>query len=258
VEQIGQTILDTARQGADIQLFPECAVTGYNYDFDELTPGDIDGAISYLAGIVKQARCNVLVGSPTFAGKKLKNSLVVFNRQGKEIFRYHKIHLTPGDRRWFTPGDQLAFFHLDRIPCTAIICHERRYPELVRIPVMMGAKILFHPNAGMDPLSVSKTKRKGRDGIAARAFENAIYYVFSNSVGPQGNHLWSAGDSKIVAPDMTVLALADNRDEDVIQAKLDLRLATRQYAVEALELPQFLQPSWQKIIAACKKKLKQG
>src|SRR2546421_7200432 len=35
-----------------------------------------------------------------------------------------------------------AFFRVDGIPATAIICHERRYPELVRLPVMMGAQIV--------------------------------------------------------------------------------------------------------------------
>lgn len=253
---ISRTIIDAARSGVDMILFPECAITGYNYDYKNLTPMEIEAALSELSKIIKTAQCNVLVGCPTFTGKKRKNSLLVFDRKGKEIFRYSKIQLTPGDQRFFIPGDKLAFYHLDRIPCTTVICHERRYPELVRIPVMMGAQILFHPNAGMDALSVSKAKRKGRDGIAVRAFENAIYYVFSNSVGPQGNNMWSAGDSKIVAPDMSVLALANNRDETLIQADLDINLATRKYAKEALALPTFLQPYWKQIIAECRKRLK--
>ena len=255
VEWIAKTILETARNGADAVLFPECAVTGYNYPFDTLSASQLDEALRRLSRIVKQARCNALIGSPTFEGKRLHNSLLVFNRKGKEIFRYSKIHLTPDDKHFFTPGNKLAFFHLDLIPCTAVICHERRYPELVRIPVMMGAQILFHPNAGMDSLTVSKAKRKGRDGIAVRAFENAIFYVFSNSVGPQGNSKWSAGDSKIVAPDSTVLALANNRDETVIRADLDLTKATRIYAKEALQLPEFLRSHWQTMLEACRRKL---
>ena len=73
-----------------------------------------------------------------------------------------------------------------------------------------------------------------------RAFENQVYYVFANSVGPQGNDLRSAGDSKIVAPDSRVLALANNRDECVIQAELDLTKAGRKYAREALQQPAFI------------------
>src|SRR6185503_15340079 len=99
-------------------------------------------------------------------------------------------------------------------------------PELVRLATMAGARILFHPNAGLDSLAVSRAKRGGRDGIAVRAFENAIFYVFANSIGSQGGGRWSAGDSKIVAPDGHVLRLADNRTEAIIVADLDLRMAT--------------------------------
>src|SRR5688572_27149737 len=198
VEHILSTIRSLTKQKVDAVLFPECATTGYHCDFTSISPGEVQAALNSVADAAQAAGCHVLVGSPTFTGQKRFNSLIVFNRKGKEVFRYSKIHLTARDARFFTPGNKLAYFHLDGIPCTAIICHERRYPELVRLPVMLGARILFHPNAGLDALSVSRKKRSGRDGIAVRAFENEIYYLFANSVGPQGGNLWSAGDSKVV------------------------------------------------------------
>ena len=256
VDWISQTVEKAAAQGAGVVLFPECAVTGYNCDFSALSKPQVEGALGTIGRSARQARCNVLVGSPTWAGRQRFNSLVVFNRQGREVFRYSKIHLTTVDKRYFAPGNCLANFRLDGIPCTAIICHERRYPELVRLPVMLGAQIVFHPNAGLDTLAVSKTKRGGRDGIAVRAFENAVYYLFANSVGPQGDKLWSAGDSKIVAPDLRVLALANNRDETVIQAELDLSHANRSYARQALKQPAFLRKQWKALLAACRHQLK--
>ena len=105
-------------------------------------------------------------------------------------------------------------------------------------------------------LSVSKKKRKGRDGIPVRAFENEIYYVFANSVGPQGDGLWSAGDSKIVGPDSKVLALANNRDEMMIQAEIDLAASGRKYAREALVRPDFLAAHWKSMLAACRRQLR--
>ena len=256
VAWITQTIQAAAEAGADALLFPECAVTGYNCDFAAVSPTQVETALGSIARAARAARCHVLVGSPTFRGRQRFNSLVVFNRRGQEVFRYSKIHLTAHDARFFTRGNRLAFFQLDGIPCTAMICHERRYPELVRLPVMLGARIVFHPNAGLDALPVSKSKRHGRDGIALRAFENEVYYVFANSVGPQGHGLWSAGDSKIVAPDSRVVALANNRDEMVVQAELDLSQAGRRYAREALAHPAFLRAHWQALLAACKRQLK--
>lgn len=258
VSWITDTIQASAKAGADVILFPECAVTGYHEGLAAVSSAEVEAALGTIAGAARAARCHVLVGSPTFAGRKRLNSLVVFDRQGREIFCYSKIHLTRGDALLFTPGNALALFRLDGVPCTAIICHERRYPELVRLPVMLGAQIVFHPNAGLDTLPVSKSKRRGRDGIAVRAFENEVYYVFANSVGPQGNGLWSAGDSKIVAPDSRCLALADNRCEQIIRAQLDLAKAGRRYAREALERPAFLRAHWRAVLAACTRQLRRN
>lgn len=255
VELIRRFIVEASRAGSDGVLFPECALTGYNVDFPQLSPREIESALKVVANVARTRGCNVLIGSPTFSRGRWFNSLLVFDRRGRETFRYHKIHLTPRDAAFFTPGNSLAFFRIDGVPCTAIICHERRYPELVRLPVMMGAQIIFHPNAGLDALAVSKAKRSGRDGIIVRAFENQVFYIFANSVGPQGNGLWSAGDSKIVAPDSRVLALANNRDEILIHADLHLSEAGCKYAREALQEPKFLRAHWKALLGACRRQL---
>jgi predicted amidohydrolase len=236
-------------------LFPECALTGYNVDFHELKRGEIENGLKAIADAARAHRCHVLIGSPTFVRGRWFNSLIVFDRRGRERFRYHKNHLTPRDAEFFTPGNSLALFRIDGVPCTAIICHERRFPELVRLPVMLGAQIVFHPNAGLDALAVSKTKRGGRDGIAVRAFENQVFYVFANSVGPQGGGLWSAGDSKIVAPDSRVLALANHRDEMLVHACLNLEQAGRKYPREAMQEPKFLRAHWKAMLVACRRQL---
>ena len=246
-----------ARKHADAVLFPECAVTGYAYDFRSLKPAQIRDALESLGALAAQLGSNLLVGSPVFRGRKLYNCLVVFNRQGRIVYCYAKNHLTPSDEACFSPGNAIALFEIDGVPITSVICHERRYPELVRLAVMAGAKVLFHPNAGMDTLAVSRKKRGGHDGIAARAFENAIYYIFANSVGPLGGGNWSAGDSKIVAPDEKVLKLANNRDEAVIVANLDLSKATGSYAERGAKRPTFLAPHWKAMVEEVRRRAKE-
>jgi len=248
--KIQRLLGEAARGGADAVLLPECATTGYGYDFSRLAPAEVRAALVVVGAMAAEFRMNVLVGSPVFRRGKLYNCLVVFDRQGAVTHCYAKCHLTEMDRDHFTPGNAVALFEIDGVLATTVICHERRYPELVRLAVMAGARILFHPNAGMDSLGVSRRKRGGRDGIAARAFENAIYYVFANSVGPQGGGKWSAGDSKIIGPDERVLALADNQGEAVIMADLDLAEATGVYARRALANPPFLAPHWKRMVDA--------
>lgn len=256
LEKIENAVRAAIRRRADALLFPECATTGYAYDFGSLEPAEIAAALRAVSELASHYRINVLVGSAVFRRRKLQNCLVVFDRQGQPVHCYAKCQLVDSDRQVFTPGDSLALFEIDGVWATAVICHERRYPEMVRLAVMAGAQILFHPNAGMDTLAVSRRKRGGRDGIAVRAFENAIYYVFANSVGPQGGGKWSAGDSKIVAPDGSVLRLADNKNEDLLVADLDLSLATRKYALDSLDHPHFLARHWQHLIGEVRRRAK--
>ena len=255
LEVILRSISAARGKGAETVLFPECALTGYNLDFFNVAAGEVNRSLDAIARAAGENRCHVLVGTPTFARGERFNSLLVFGKAGQEIFRYSKIHLTPRDARYFSSGNSLAFFRLGPVSSTAIICHERRYPELVRLPVMLGARIIFHPNAGLDALGVSKSKRGGRDGIPIRAFETEVYYLFANSVGPQGDGLWSAGDSKIVGPDGKTLALANNRDEGIICAEIDLSLARRTYARKALVQPEFLRRHWRALLDACKRQV---
>lgn len=246
-----------AAQDADAVLFPECATTGYAFDFGTLRPADLRRALGEVAAMAARLHVNLLVGSPIFAGRRLHNALLVFDRTGRLAHAYAKCQLVDADRRWFTPGDGLSLFSVDGVPATAILCHERRYPELVRLPVMAGARVVFHPNAGMDTRAVSRTKHGGRDGIAVRAFENAVPYVFANSVGPQGGGRWSAGDSKIVAPDGTVRQLADNRGECVLVEDLDLAQATRKYAIDSLRHPRFLASHWRRLLPEIRRRVRE-
>ncbi len=248
LEKIELAATRAVRAGADVVLFPECATTGYAFDFATLKPAELRRALRAVATIAARNSVHLLVGSPIFAGRRLFNGLVVFDRCGRLVHTYAKCQLTDADRSWFTPGNGVSLFSLDGVRATAIICHERRYPELVRLAVMAGAQVVFHPNAGMDTLEVSRAKRRGRDGMVVRAFENAVYYVFANSVGPQGGGKWSAGDSKIVAPDGAFLQLADNRREMIIVNELDLSLATRKYARESLQQPRILAAHWRRIL----------
>jgi hypothetical protein len=59
-------------------------------------------------------------------------------------------------------------------------------------------------------------------------------------------------------PGSRVLALANNRDETVIQAELDLSLAARKHAREALQRPAFLRRHWQEMMAARRRQLRHG
>lgn len=248
LKQIQTAVRSLKRRKVDTALFPECCTTGYSFDFKKLLPVNINPVIEQIQGLARENQINLLIGTALFRKRKLQNCLLVIDRKGRIEHCYAKCQLTHADRRIFTPGNHIALFKIDGITCTSVICHERRYPELVRLAAMAGAKILFHPNAGLDALAVSKSKRGGKDGIAVRAFENAIHYVFANSVGPQGGGKWSAGDSKIVDATGKTVSLADNKNEQIVTANLDLSQATGKYAQESMEHPKFLTSTWKEAV----------
>lgn len=258
LRQLQEGIRRAAHRGADVVVFPECATTGYNTDFRLLNRAALRDCLAQVGATTATHQIHVLLGTPWSAGRKWYNSLLHFDRQGQAVYRYDKCHLTARDRMTFVPGRHLALFDLDGVQATAILCHERRFPELVRLPVMAGARMIFHPNAGLDPLPVSRRKRDGKDGIAARAFENAVPYVFANSVGPQGNGLWSAGDSKILAADASVLRLAGNTRPELLIADVDLTQATASYALEGITTPRFLSSLWREMIRRVKREARRG
>ncbi len=246
-----------AAAGADAALFPECATTGYACDFGSVDAVSLRRTLHEVSRLAADLGVRILLGSPIYAGRSLHNAFLVFDAQGRLAHVYAKCQLTAGDRHWFKPGNSLSLFDLKGVLATAIICHERRYPELVRLPVMAGGQVIFHPNAGLDNRAVSRAKHRGRDGIPVRAFENAAFYVFANSVGPQGGGKWSAGDSKIIAPDGSTLALADNRHETVLVADLDLALASRKYALESLQHPRFLARHWRAVLGELRRRVRE-
>jgi len=55
---------------------------------------------------------------------------------------------------------------------------------------------------------------------------------------------------------MRVLALANNRDEMVIRAEIDVARAGRKYAREVLAQPAFLRAHWKAMLAACRRQIK--
>ena len=54
-----------------------------------------------------------------------------------------KLQLVPTDS-FAVPGKSLNVFKLHDVLCSIIICHDSRHAELVRLPVLHGAKLIFY------------------------------------------------------------------------------------------------------------------
>ena len=99
------------------------------------------GAEKQVADACRAHDIYAIVGTPYRDGDRLYNSAVVITPQGEILARYHKVQLAES---WPVGGEQLLVFKIDGVPASIIICHDERYPELVRLPVLAGARIVFY------------------------------------------------------------------------------------------------------------------
>jgi len=133
----------------------------------------------------------------------------------------------------------MAVFYIDDIPCSIIICHDERYPELTRLPVLAGARLVFYISSES---SVKKEKKllPYRAQISARADENDIFIVQANNPA-----MMSHGQSRIIGPDGNIIAEAGMFTDEIISSTLDMSKAMRGTALKSLRFSA-LKEWWQK------------
>jgi predicted amidohydrolase len=231
LSRITNSIHKCAKEGARVVVFPECALPGYFGDAaTKLSAEEIAAAEEQVAGACCAAGIYAVVGSAWRDGDKVFNSALIVTPAGKVIERYHKIQLA---EPWPKPGDHLSVFRIDGVPCSVIICHDERYPELVRLPVLAGAKLVFYISSESG-LREEKKLEPYRAQIQARAVENTVYVVQANAPANKdasGSH----GQSRIIAPDGNIIEEASFFNEDVLIQTLDLRKASRSNALNSIK-----------------------
>src|SRR5439155_15365298 len=185
-----------------------------------------------IARACKELGLWAVVGMPVRDGRKLYNSAVVIDDSGKVRERYHKVQLAED---WPDPGDHLSVFRVKGVPCSVIICHDERYPELVRLPVLAGARVVFYLSHE-SPLAQENKLGPYRAQIQARAVENSVFVVHANApanADTSGSH----GQSRVIAPDGNLIQEASMFREEVVSATLSLRQATAANARRSLNGP---------------------
>lgn len=230
VSRITKQIHDAATNGVRVVIFPECALSGYFEDvITNLSSAQLTAAEEKIAQACRNADVYAIFGTPYRETNKLFNSATVISPEGKVIERYHKIQLA---ERWPDSGDHLSVFQIDGVPCSIIICHDERYPELVRLPVLAGARVIFYISHESG-LREEKKIVPYRAQVQARAVENSVYLVQANAPAnpdKSGSH----GQSRIVAPDGNIIKEASITDEEVVTAALEMKKATGDNARKSL------------------------
>ncbi len=194
---IGTAACAAATMGAQLIVFPELFVTGYNIPADaiaqlaeELT-GDI---VRNIAAIATAHRIAIIFGMPEKAGTAIYNTAVAISANGELLSAYQKIHLFGSEAETFTAGKDLQVFDLNGIKIGLAICYDIEFPEMARELKRKGAQLICVPTANFLPYTEVPTTL-----VRARAQENALAIAYANLCGTEGD-LTYTGLSAIVNP----------------------------------------------------------
>jgi predicted amidohydrolase len=240
-----------AQDGSDVIAFHECSITGYSYarklslsqmlEISEYIPqGE---SINRLQQIAVKNKITVLAG---LFEKDDKNDIykayVCVDKNGL-VAKHRKLH--PFVNKNIKPGNEYTVFELFGWKCGILICYDNNIIENVRATKLLGADILFMPHVTMctpstrpgagfvdpalwknkesDPASLRKEfdGLKGRSWLMkwlpARAYDNALYVIFSNPIGMDDDQLKN-GCSMILNPYGDVLAECRSFSDEFVTA----------------------------------------
>ncbi len=174
---------------SDFVLFPELFTTQLLSCIKSSRPGDAARKLAeftpeYLDLFNKLAikyNINIIGGSQfTVEDDNLYNIAYLFQRNGK-ISKQYKIHITPSEKRWWgvVPGNRVEVFDTDKGKINIQICYDVEFPELSRIAVTKGAKIIFVPFNTDDRDAYLRVRYCAQ----ARCIENQVFTAIAGCVG---------------------------------------------------------------------------
>lgn len=242
-----------AAEGSQVIAFHECSITGYTFArhlskeqmlaIAEPVP---DGeSVHTLTKIAGENNMVILAGLFEKDGQDhLFKTYVCVDKNGV-VAKFRKLH--PFINPYLTAGDSYCVFDLLGWKCGILICYDNNIVENVRATKLLGADIIFMPHATMctpsprpgagfvdpqlwenretDPTSL-RLEFDGMKGRAwlmkwlpARAYDNAIYAIFSNPIGMDDDQLKN-GCSMIIDPFGDILSECRTFEDSFVTATL--------------------------------------
>lgn len=219
-------------EGAEVVSFHEMSITAYTFFKDlsleqvrDLAESVPDGpSVQRLIQIAKSYNIHLLAGLVELDGEHIYNTYVCVNGEGL-VAKFRKLH--PFISQHMRPGDSYVTFDINGWTCGILICYDNNVIENVRATTLLGAELIFAPHVTgctpsampgrgyVDhelweqrhtdpvPLRMEFNGPKGRDWLLrwlpARAYDNGVYYAFTNPIGYDGEHLKN-GNAMILDP----------------------------------------------------------
>ncbi|KAM0545326.1 hypothetical protein ACHAPJ_011398 [Fusarium lateritium] len=243
---------EAAQRGCNVVAFHECSITGYTFasrlskeellDLAEEVPSG--PSTSSLIQMSHDLHIAILAGLfEKDEDGRIYNTYICVDSTRGFVAKFRKLH--PFISEHLSPGNEYVVFDLLGWKCGILICYDNNIVENVRATALLGAEIIFMPHVTMctpstrpgagfvdaalwhnryhDPTTLRAEFRglKGREWLMkwlpARAYDNAIYAVFSNPIGMDDDQLKN-GCSMILDPFGDILSECSLLGEDMAVA----------------------------------------
>ena len=219
MERVHSWIVEAARRGSELILFPELWASGYDLEHSQAYAEPLgSGLFARLAASAKAHQ--IAIGSSLLErqGERIFNTFALFGNQGETLAIYRKIHLFRllDEDKWLNAGQELVMANPPWGKTGLGICYDLRFPEVFRAYALQGAKLVLLV-AEWPERRVAQWQKL----LQARAIDNQYYVAAVNKVGhSQGAKL--GGRSAILDP-WGVPVVEGGSDEVLLTAEIDLQ-----------------------------------
>ena len=181
-----------------------------------------------LSGYAKQYGIYLIGGSmpEKDAEGNVYNTSYIFDREGKQIGKHRKVHLFDIDVKGgqtfkesdtLTAGDSDTVFDTEFGKIGVMLCFDIRFPELSRMMVNDGAKVIFVPAA----FNMTTGPAHWELSFRTRALDNQIYMVCCAPARDVSAGYISWGHSIVTDPWGRVIDMLDEK-KGILLAELDM------------------------------------
>lgn len=228
VDNAEKYIIDATKMGANIIALPEMFNTPYqNSKFPLFAETENGETIKRLSKIAKENSVYLIGGSiPEKDGNKLYNTSFIFDKKGHIIGRHRKMHLFDIDivggisfkeSDTLSSGNDVTVCDTEYGKIGIAICFDIRFPELARLMVDNGARMIFVPaafNMTTGPAHWHLTARM-------RAVDNQVFYAIASPARDEGSSYVAYGHSLVCNPWGKIISELDEK-ENILISEIDL------------------------------------
>jgi predicted amidohydrolase len=167
---------------ADVAVFPELFVTGYQVDrLDELAIGVTSSVVSEIARACRRFGTAFMGGYLERADDgMLYDSMLLVDQHGELAGNYRKTHLFGAEASLFTAGDRLRCVDVGGVLVAPLICFDVEIAEVARTLAREAPDVFIVIAANMRPFHDDHLIAS-----RARALDNRTPLVYVNRVGSE-------------------------------------------------------------------------